>query len=262
MRIPTRGARTLLGELIYRSRFYRSLWKQRAVIVIFHRVDDRYPHDPITCSFEKFQAYCDFFQRYFIVVSLSELLDRLRTGRDIGRHLVITFDDGYRDNARCALELKRRGLPACFFVTTGFIGSSRNAWWDSLRSIHSEWMSWDEVRTLHTLGFELGPHTANHANLGAVHGTDAVAEIVGAKDLLDAKLGTKTQHFCFPFGRPEHMSDENRQLVRRAGFRSCLAAGGGTVTPDSDLFDLKRIGISDAYGSPYQWGFEMLPVQQ
>jgi peptidoglycan/xylan/chitin deacetylase (PgdA/CDA1 family) len=262
MRIPTRRARTVLGELLYRSRLHRALWKNRAVIVIFHRVDDRYLGDPITCSFEQFRAYCDFFQRYFIIVSLGELLDRLRAGRDISRHLVITFDDGYRDNARCALELKRRGLPACFFVTTGFVGSSRNAWWDSLRSIRSEWMSWDDVRSLHALGFELGPHTATHANLGAISGAEAVAEIVGAKELLERNLDAETHYFGFPFGRPEHMTDENRQLVRRAGFRSLLSAYGGTVQPGCDLFDLKRIGISDAYSSPYQWGFEMLATHR
>jgi peptidoglycan/xylan/chitin deacetylase (PgdA/CDA1 family) len=260
MRIPTRRARAFLGGLLYRSRLHRALWKDRAAIVIFHRVDDRYPGDPITCSFKQFSAYCNFFQRHFIVVSLSELLDRLRAGRDISRHLVITFDDGYRDNARCALELKRRGLPACFFVTTDFVGSSRNAWWDSLRSIHSEWMSWDDVRSLHRLGFELAPHTATHANLGAISGVQAVAEIVGAKERLERELGTATHHFGFPFGRPEHMSDENRQLVRSAGFRSCLSACGGTVRPGCDSFDLKRIGVSDAYSSPYQLGFEMLAL--
>jgi peptidoglycan/xylan/chitin deacetylase (PgdA/CDA1 family) len=260
MRIPTRRARMLLGGLLYRSRLHRTLWRNRAAIVIFHRVDDRYPGDPITCSFEQFRAYCDFFHRYFIVISLGELLERLGSGRDISRRLVITFDDGYRDNARCALELKRRGLPACFFVTTEFVGSSRNAWWDSLRSIHSEWMSWDDVRGLHALGFELAPHTATHANLGAVSGAHAVAEIVGAKQRLERELGAVTHHFGFPFGRPEHLSDHNRQLVRRAGFRSCVSACGGTVTPGCDAFDLKRIGLSDAYSSPYQLGFEMLAM--
>ena len=263
MRIPTRRARAFLGELLYRSRLHRPLWKNRAVIVIFHRVDDRYPGDPITCTPRQFRDYCDFFERYFVVVSLGELLDRLRNGRDISRHLVITFDDGYRDNAHCAaLELKRRGLPACFFVTTGFVGSSRNAWWDSLRSVRSEWMSWDDVRTLHALGFELAPHTATHANLGAVSGAEAVAEIVGAKEMLEKELGAETHHFGFPFGRPEHMSEENRQLVRCTGFQSCLAAGGGTVRPGCDLFDLKRIGISDWFRSPYHLGFEMVALHR
>ena len=260
MRIPTRRARAFLGGLLYGSRLHRALWKNRAAIVIFHRVDDRYPGDPITCSFQEFCRYCDFFQRHFIVVSLNELLDRLRDGRDISRHLVITFDDGYRDNTRCALELKRRGLPACFFVTTEFVDSSRNAWWDSLRSIHSEWMSWEDVRRLHALGFELGPHTATHADLGSTSGDRAVAEILGAKERLEKELGAPTQHFGFPFGRPEHLSDENRQLIRHSGFRSCLSACGGTVRPECDAFDLKRIGVSDAYSSPYQLGFEMLAL--
>ena len=257
MRIPTRRARQFFGSLLYRTGTHRRFWKKRAAIVIFHRVDDRYVGDPITCSFAQFCAYCDFLQRYFIVVSLGELLDRLSSGRDISRHLVITFDDGYRDNARCAAELKRRGLPACFFVTTEFIDSSRNAWWDSLRSIHSEWMSWDDVRALHALGFEVAPHTATHANLGTVSGADAAAEIIGAKERLERELGVKTEHFAVPFGRPEHLSDANRALVREAGFRSCVAACGGAVTPGCDSFALKRIGVSDAYSSPYQLGFEM-----
>lgn len=260
MRIPTRNARALLGGLLYRSRLHRTLWKDRAVIVIFHRVDDRYGGDPITCSFKQFCAYCDFFQRYFIVISLSELVDRLQAGHDISRRLVITFDDGYRDNVRCAQELERRGLPACFFITTEFVGSSRNAWWDSLRSIHSEWMSWDQVRELHALGFELAPHTATHADLGAVSGAQAVAEIIGAKHRLETELDVATRHFAFPFGRPEHLSEDNRELVRRAGFQSCVSACGGTVKPGTDALDLKRIGISDAYSSPYQLGFEMLAM--
>ena len=49
--------------------------------------------------------------------TLGELLARLSDGKDLGGHLVITFDDGYLDNYRnAAPELRRNGLPACFFV--------------------------------------------------------------------------------------------------------------------------------------------------
>ncbi|HEX4469945.1 MAG TPA: polysaccharide deacetylase family protein [Gemmatimonadaceae bacterium] len=255
--MPTRRARSFLGGLLYRSGMHRRLWKNRAAIVVFHRVDDRYAGDPITCSFAQFRAYCDFFQRYFSVISLSELLDRLDMGRDISRHLVITFDDGYRDNVRCAEELERRRLPACFFVTTEFIDSARNAWWDSLRSIHSEWMTWDDLREIQAHGFEVACHTATHANLGTVSGAQAAVEIVGARERLERELGAQARHFGVPFGRREHLSDANREVVRYAGFRSCLSACGGSVTPGCDSFDLKRVGVSDAYSSPYQFGFEM-----
>ena len=42
----------------------------------------------------------------------------------------------------------------------------------------------------------------------------------------------------------------------------CLAAGGGTVRPGCDLFDLKRIGISDWFRSPYHLGFEMVALHR
>lgn len=253
-----RRVKALLGVVIYQTMLYRALWKDRAVIVVFHRIDDRFPADPLTCSVHRFRAYCDFFQRYFVVVSLRELLAKLRAGQDISRHLVITFDDGYRDNHRVAsVELKRRSLPACFFITTGYMGSTANAWWDTYRDVTSEWMSWDDVRSLHAQGFELGLHTVNHVDLGIVNGAQAEEEIVGAKRRLEAELRAEAEHFCYPFGRARQLSDANRVLVRAAGYRSCLSAYGGTVRAGDDAYHLKRTALDDWFTSPYQFGFEV-----
>jgi peptidoglycan/xylan/chitin deacetylase (PgdA/CDA1 family) len=50
-----------------------------------------------------------------------------------GRSVLLTFDDGYRDNYELAFPvLKRRGLQATFFVTTGFLDQPRVPWWDEL----------------------------------------------------------------------------------------------------------------------------------
>ena len=45
--------------------------------------------------------------------------------------LLITFDDGYRDNFEAAWPaLLQRSLPATLFVATGQIGAKRAFWWD------------------------------------------------------------------------------------------------------------------------------------
>lgn len=253
-----RRAKALLGIVLYRTALHRAFWKQRALIVVFHRVDDRFPADPLSRSVQEFRAYCEFFQRHFVVVSLGELLEKLQAGRDISRHLVITFDDGYRDNRTvAAVELRRRNLPACFFVTTGYVGSSENAWWDSYREVTTEWMSWDDVRALREQGFELGLHTMHHVDLGVVAGEQAVEEIVDSKACMEREIGGEAAHFCYPFGRPWQMSEENRALVRAAGYRCCLSAYGGTVRPGDDAYRLKRTALDTWYTSPYQFGFEV-----
>ena len=254
-----RRLKSLLGRVVYGAGTYRRILADRAVIALFHRVDDRLRGNPITCTTGEFRAYCDFFARYFTVVSLGELVAKLGRGDPVGGHVVITFDDGYKDNAGpAAAELERRGLPACFFVATGFIGSNRVPWWDAERSITSEWMTWDDVRGLRDRGFELGAHTVNHVDLGVVRGEEAEREILDSRRRLAEELGTDVRFFSFPYGRRANVTEANRELVRRAGFACCLSAYGGTVGPRADLFDLRREPLSPWHRTAYQFGFELL----
>lgn len=53
--------------------------------------------------------------------------------------VAITFDDGYADNLHEALPiLEEVGVPATVFVTSGYVGSSREFWWDDLERIIGE----------------------------------------------------------------------------------------------------------------------------
>jgi peptidoglycan/xylan/chitin deacetylase (PgdA/CDA1 family) len=48
----------------------------------------------------------------------------------------ITFDDGYADNLHEAARLLMRSdTPATFFLATGYIGGTREFWWDELERI-------------------------------------------------------------------------------------------------------------------------------
>ncbi|MBI4420544.1 MAG: polysaccharide deacetylase family protein [Gemmatimonadetes bacterium] len=254
-----RHLKSLLGWLAIVTGLYRPFLRNKAVIVLFHRVDDGLAADPISCSRRRFQSFCDFFRRYFRVVSLGELVTKLRRGDDVSRHLVITFDDGYRDNLEvAAAELTRRRLPACFFIATGFIGTERTAPWDAENGVTSRWMSWDDVRRLHRLGFEVGAHTVHHVDLGRADRVEAVREIAGSKERSERELGAEVPLFSYPFGGRENITEVNRAEVREAGFACCLSAYGGTVTRTTDLFNLQRIPVSAWYATPFQFAFEVM----
>jgi peptidoglycan/xylan/chitin deacetylase (PgdA/CDA1 family) len=50
--------------------------------------------------------------------------------------VVITFDDGYVENLYQAKPLlERYGVPATFFLTSGYIGQRREFWWDDLERL-------------------------------------------------------------------------------------------------------------------------------
>jgi peptidoglycan/xylan/chitin deacetylase (PgdA/CDA1 family) len=69
--------------------------------------------------------------RHLDIISLHDLPDVLRSRT--GRHVLLTFDDGYRDNYTHAFPvLKAHGVRAAFFVSTGYLDRPRAAWWDEI----------------------------------------------------------------------------------------------------------------------------------
>jgi len=252
-------AKACIGAAAFRSGYYRRFFRDRAVIALFHSIDDRQAGKPITLSNAAFGQYCAFFRRYFIPVSLEELLERIEAGRDISRRVVITFDDGYRDNLfNAAPILERYGLPASFFITTDFIESQIVPPWDREWGVRSEWLSWDEVRELQSRGFEIGAHTVTHVNLGCTDGDLAEHEIRESGRRLSVELDSPVRSFAYPFGGRDKFSDENRQRVEQAGYRCCVAGYGGLVAPESDRFRLPRVAVTSYDPNPYHWGYYLL----
>ena len=254
-----RRGKAVAGWIIFRAGVRRFLRRNEAVIVVFHRVNDSDRNDPLTHNTQKFEEFVRFFGRFFDVIPLSELLRRLEARVGLAACLVITFDDGYHGNATIAAPiLARYGQRACFFVTTGFIGTDHVPWWDAQKKIKTRWMTWDHVRSLRAAGHDVGSHTETHVDLGVVSPEEARREISGGSSRLDAELGEHSGLFAYPFGGRENMSDENQAVVNQLGLRCCLSAYGGTVRAGDDPLRLKRITISDWLLSPYQFGFDLL----
>ncbi len=50
--------------------------------------------------------------------------------------VVVTFDDGYRDNLTNALPIaESKGVPITVFVTSGILGNHKGLWWDRLGTL-------------------------------------------------------------------------------------------------------------------------------
>jgi peptidoglycan/xylan/chitin deacetylase (PgdA/CDA1 family) len=86
---------------------------------------------------EQFDRQIAFVRRWFNPLTIDDLLDHVSGTRPLPPNpLLITFDDGYRDNHDVALPiLLRHGVPATFFVATDFVERRRPFWWDLVTRI-------------------------------------------------------------------------------------------------------------------------------
>lgn len=105
----------------------------RLSILIFHRVlsapDVLFPGEP---DVRRFNEILSWVARFLNVIPLDQAVAGLSAGTLPARAAVITFDDGYADNAVNALPiLQRHGMNATFFVATSFLDGGR-MWNDSV----------------------------------------------------------------------------------------------------------------------------------
>lgn len=247
----SRDVKTVLGRGLARLGLVRRAFDGCAVVVGFHRVTDAAPEDAMTLSPATFEAYCRFFRKNFTVTSLAALVAKLETGQPLAGELAISLDDGYADNhAVAAPILESLGLPATFFLTADLVGHATVPWWDTASPVPHPFMSWDAARDLKRRGFELGGHSASHADLGTTSGEAARREIGGGRDTLARELGTAPTLFAYPYGRPDAMTEANRRLVAEAGFRCCCGGAGAVNETGTAPMRMERFLISNWYHGP------------
>jgi peptidoglycan/xylan/chitin deacetylase (PgdA/CDA1 family) len=134
-----KAAAALLAWTGVLRRLKRARLKDKAVVLMYHRVLEA--GDPEIASVQPgmyvtadtFAMHAATLRREFAVIPLGELINRLAAGQSLRGCCSITFDDGWRDNYRCAFPiLKRWQLPTTIFLATGFIGSNRRFWPDEV----------------------------------------------------------------------------------------------------------------------------------
>lgn len=128
-------AATALSKLPLQTTL-KLLGKWAGVLVLnYHRVGDPggQPWDRTlwSASAEELDGQLQTLARCTEVIDPDDVPAAMRAGR--GRRVLLTFDDGYRDNYELAFPLLRRHrLTATFFPATGFLDNRRSSWWDEI----------------------------------------------------------------------------------------------------------------------------------
>jgi peptidoglycan/xylan/chitin deacetylase (PgdA/CDA1 family) len=131
-------------------------------------------------------------------LSLGGFCESIRRRETVpDRAVVLTFDDGYRNNHSVAFPIMRRlGFTATLFIATGYVGG-RNTWYQGPELAMAEW---DELQEMSAAGFELAPHTVTHPNLRELSTDEALREIEDSRQQIEHRTGASARVFAYPYG--------------------------------------------------------------
>jgi len=222
--------------------------KPRITVLLYHRVTDDV-RDNLSVGIEQFDRQMALLREHCDVLPLPAIL-AARAMRPSRRPQVgVTFDDGYLDNHQHAAPiLRRHGIPAAFFVSTGLIGTDGRFPHDRRRgNPQIPLMSWEHVRELHGDGFTIGSHSVSHIDCAREPEAIVVAELRDSRDRLREELGEEDIVFAYPYGGREHMTAERLERVKEAGYAGCLSAYGGSNVSRVDPWNVLRCGIHWAF---------------
>ena len=100
-------------------------------ILSYHRVNDEQNPFFGGVSVKVFARQMEMLCKYFSVLPLEELVERMEKNDVPPNAIAITFDDGYRDNYENGFPVLRQfGLPATIFLVTGAVDSKNGLWHD------------------------------------------------------------------------------------------------------------------------------------
>lgn len=170
--------------------------------------------------------------------------------------VVLTFDDGNKsDIAFVAPKLKEYGFGASFYITEG-LGYADDP-------NKERYVSWEDVRKLHDLGFEVGNHTGSHPNMASLSKDGIRSNLELIEQRCEDHGIPRPETFVYPGWRHSlpvvEVLSERRYVFARRGVSPEYPDGGrgarGLAYDPAQ--DHPLLIPTTGYAGP-EWGFEDL----
>lgn len=209
-------------------------------ILLYHRIVQRPDgSDPYSVTAAQFDRQLNELSKQgFTSTSLPELFASWAGGSVYlpkEKQVVITFDDGTRDNYTWAFPiLQKYGFQATIFMLPRFAGQTDE-------STGTHYLSWDEIMAMRDAGCSFQSHGLSHRAMTGLTQEALTEELKQSKQILSEALAAPVDYLAYPFGQYD---DRVQAAVKQAGYKG---ACGGTPYLDGGFRDPFAIGRTEIF---------------
>jgi peptidoglycan/xylan/chitin deacetylase (PgdA/CDA1 family) len=239
------------------DRFFVPILAYHGICDLPHEISRIYSYDVSTSIFKDQMEFLK--KNNYSVIGLTEIIQALKKKKFPPKAVVITFDDGYKNNYTNAFQILRQyNFPATIFLATDYIGTNQIfPWLESLsgnnQKIKENWLhlSWNEIAKMNQNNVAFGSHTCTHSNIRLIDKNTLIDEIKRSKSTIEDNINKKIGLFSYPFSFPKYRKAyqsiirESRYTLQKNGFSGACTTIIGTNSLGSDPFCLKRIQITN-----------------
>ncbi|EFP96978.1 hypothetical protein VIBC2010_20210 [Vibrio caribbeanicus ATCC BAA-2122] len=234
-------------EDIYQSVYVQKLRKEMPIIM-YHRfikndsekgVHGTYLHIDMLDKHLKLIKKMGFEPITFEDLAKKGLICRLEYGK---RYIIITVDDGYKDNYELLFPLlKKYNFKAVIYTVSGETFNRWDVEVPSNPEKQVELMSPEQVKELSESGLvEIGGHTVTHPDLSRLTSAEQEQEIYDNKVALESMIGKRLTSFAYPYGS---LNEDSKNIASKIGYQYAVATDSGPIHVHGDKFQIRRIAI-------------------
>jgi peptidoglycan/xylan/chitin deacetylase (PgdA/CDA1 family) len=196
-------------------------------VLMYHKVSETEANELSVTTRQLDRQLAYIRDKGYPVISFEDLFAVQKGGNSLPRKsMIITFDDGFKNNLDLACPLlERYGFPAIFFVTTGYLGQT-NVWDNGFDPLMDES---DLKKLINMQGMDIGLHSHGHINYERSDLTTVEKDLEACISTLE-RIGTAYQPvLAYPYGKYPRKDPVKRQalddVLKKRGIRYGLRIG-------------------------------------
>jgi len=205
-------------------------------VIAYHSISDDNIGSPLVVSTENFREHMKTLKdKGYTTLTMKQVEEYILNEESIpAKSVLITFDDGYKDNYTNAFPiLKEFNMNATIFVIPTYLDGQA-------------YMTPDQVKEMSCYGIDIQSHTYTHKRLSDLSYEEQFKELELSKKQLSEMIGKEVTMCAYPEGR---YNDDTLKAMEKVGYKCAFTIKRGYSDRNDGRFELDRVCVDNTYKS-------------